>query len=81
MSVEPYVPDDSVSSRRTRRNKSTPTAQETTELSQELDNLTDGGDLEEEKTRTPKRRTSRKIVPVEPTGAVTERVTRNRQKK
>lgn len=81
MSVEPDTPEDSVSSRRTRKNKSTPTAQETTELSQESDNLTAEGDIEEEDSTTPQRKASRKIAPVETTGTVTKRVTRNRQKK
>ncbi|XP_078351985.1 uncharacterized protein LOC144636668 isoform X2 [Oculina patagonica] len=81
LSVEPTTPKDSVSSRQTRRNKSTPTAQETTGLSQESDNLTAEGDIEEEDSITPQRRASRKIAPVEPTGTVTKRVTRNRQKK
>ena len=81
LSAEPDTPDDSVSSRRTRRTKSTPTAQETVEVPQEPDNLTKEGVIEEEDSTTPQRKASRKIAPVEATGTVTKRVTRNRQKK
>ena len=80
-SIELDTPRDSISSRRTRRNKSTPTAQETTELSQESDNSTAEGDNEEEDSIEPRRRASRKVAPVETTEIVTKRVTRNRQKK
>lgn len=80
--AEPDTPEDSVSSRRTRRNKSTPATQETTELSQEMDSLTAEGDIEEEDDSvTPQKRSSRKIALVESTVTVTKRVTRNRQKK
>lgn len=81
LSVEPDTPDDSVSSRRTRKNKSTPTAQEATEQLQESDYLTAEEEIEEEDSVTPQRRASRKIALVESTASVTKRVTRNRQKK
>ena len=78
--AEPDSPECSASSKRTRRNKSTPTTQETTELPQELDSLTAEGDIEEDSIM-PQKRASRKSAPVQSTATVTKRVTRNRQKK
>ena len=79
--AEPDPPEGSVSSRRTRRNKLTPTTQETAELPQELDSLTAEGDIEEEDSSIPQKRASRKSAPAESTATVAKRVTRNRQKK
>ena len=79
--AEPDPPEDSASSRRTRRNKSAPTTRETTELPLELDSLTAEGDIEEEDSSVPQKRASRKSAPVESTATVTKRITRNRQKK
>ena len=79
--AEPDTPEGSASSKRTRKNKSAPTTQETTELSQELDSLTAEGDIEEEDSIMPQKRASRKSAPVQSTATVTKRVTRNRQKK
>ena len=79
--AEPDTHEGSASSKRTRRNKSTPTTQETTELPQELDSLTAEGDIEEEDSIMPQKRASRKSAPVASTTTVTKRVTRNRQKK
>ena len=80
--AESDTPEGSVSSRRTRRNKSTPTTQETAELPRELDSLTAEGDIEEDDSVMPQKRTSRKIASVESTAKpVTKRVTRNRQRK
>lgn len=82
LSTEPVTPENSVSSRRTRRNKSTPSAQETTVLSQEsADNSVGEEDIEEEESTAPSKRVSRKTNPVELTETVTKRVTRSRQKK
>ena len=79
--AEPDTHEGSAFSKRTRRNKSTPTTQETTELPQELDSLTAEGDIEEEDSIMPQKRASRKSAPVASTTTVTKRVTRNRQKK
>ena len=79
--AEPDTPEGSASSKRTRRNKSTPTTQETTALPQELDSLTAEGDIEDEDSIMPQKRASRKSAPVQSTATVTKRVTRNRQKK
>jgi len=79
--AEPDPPEGSASSRRTRRNKSTLTTQETTELPQELDNLTAEGNIVEVDSIVPQKRASRKSAPVESTATITKRVTRNRQKK
>lgn len=79
--AEPDTPEGSASSKRTRRNKSTPTTRETTELLQELDSLTAEGDIEDEDSIMPQKRASRKSAPVQSTATVTKRVTRNRQKK
>ena len=83
LSTEPVTPEGSVSSRRTRRNKSAPSAQEATVLSQEsADNLVGEEDIEEEESTAPSKRVSRKTAtPVESTETVTKRVTRSRQKK
>jgi len=79
--AEPDTPESNVSSRRTRRNKSTPVTIESTQLPQEVDSLIAEGDNEEEDSVIPQKRASRKIAPVESTTTVTKRVTRNRQKK
>lgn len=79
--AEPDTPEGSASSKRTRRNKSTPTTQQTTELLQELDSLTAEGNIEDEDSIMPQKRASRKSAPVQSTATVTKRVTRNRQKK
>ena len=80
--AESDTTEGSVSSRRTRRNKSTPTTQETAELPRELDSLTAEGDIEEDDSVMPQKRTFRKIASVESTAKpVTKRVTRNRQRK
>ena len=79
--AEPDISEGSASSRRTLRNKSTPTTQEAIGLPQELDSLTTEGDLEEEDSIMPQKRASRKSAPVESTATVTKRVTRSRQKK
>lgn len=79
--AEPDTPECSVSSRRTRRNKSTPATKESTQLPQGLESLTAEGDHEEDDSVIPQKRASRKIAPVESTTTVTKRVTRNRQKK
>ena len=79
--AEPDTSEGSASSRRTLRNKSTPTTQEAIGLPQELDSLTTEGDLEEEDSIMPQKRASRKSAPVESTATVTKRVSRNRRKK
>lgn len=75
-------PEENVSSRRPRRIKSKQAVQESTDLSQESDEMTTEGDVEEKPTAaTPQRKLSKKMTSVHSPETVTKRVTRARQKK
>ena len=80
-SVEPATPEDGVSSRRTRRNKSKPPVQESSDLSQESEDLIAEGNDDEQAPVTPQRKASKKMAPMQSPETVTKRVTRSRQKK
>ena len=80
--AESWTPEDSASSRRTRRNKAKPTVHESSDLSQESDDLTAEGEVEEQApVVTPRGRASKKMAPVKSPETVTKRVTRARQRK
>jgi len=82
LSVEPATPEEVVSSRqRKRRNKTKPSVQESTELSQASDVLSGEHDVEEEGSVTPQRKVAKKMAPVQSPETVTKRVTRARQRK
>lgn len=82
LSAEPGTPEDSASSRRTRRNKAKPTVHESSDLSQESDDLTAEDEVEEQApVMTPRGRASKKTAPVKSPETVTKRVTRARQKR
>lgn len=80
--VESAMPEENVSSRRPRRIKSKQALKESTDLSQESDEMTAEGDVEEKPTAAaPQRKLSKKMTPVQSPETVTKRVTRARQKK
>ena len=81
LSAEPETPEESVSSRRTRRNKVKPAVPESSDLSQESADLTAEDELEEQAPVTPRGRAAKKMAPVKTPETVTKRVTRARQKK